>query len=127
MPPLGFHDGITCREPIDGDLIIRIGKTCVGLARHWRFAGMTIGIPCRRDDRIQFALQRRKYGICKASAVSLLELLTRQFDGGHSLANVRLRHIASSLPEQNRRPTTTPGASWFRPRGQQALARRAGR
>ena len=92
VAPLRFKNGLAGGEPVDRDFIVRIGKARSRLAGQRRFSRMAVGVPRGRDDGVEFALQRPEGRIDEAAAIALLEFLARQFDGRHSLANVRLRH-----------------------------------
>ena len=92
VAPLRLKNGFARRQPVYRDFVFRIGEAGSRLVRQRRLSRMAVGIPCGRDDGVEFALQWPKGRIDEAAAIAPLEFLARQFDGRHSLANVRLRH-----------------------------------
>src|SRR5712675_3561087 len=56
MPPLCLQHGLAGCQPVHCDLVAGIGKAGTSPSRHRRLPRMAIGVPCRRDDRLQFAL-----------------------------------------------------------------------
>ena len=92
VAPLRFKNGLARGQPVHRDFVFRIGETRAGLARMRGLSRMAVGIPRGRDDGVEFALQWPERRIDEAAAIALLEFRARQFDGRHSLANVRLRH-----------------------------------
>ena len=92
VAPLRFKDGLARGEPVHRDFVLRIGKAGPGLAGQRGFSRMAVGVPGGCDDGVEFAAERLEGRIDEAAAIALLEFLARQFDGRHSLANVRLRH-----------------------------------
>ena len=92
VAPLRFKDRLARGEPVHRDFVFRIGKAGTCLAGQRGFSRMAVGVPGGGDDGVEFALQWPEGRIDEAAAIALLEFLARQFDGRHSLANVRLRH-----------------------------------
>jgi hypothetical protein len=88
---LGGKDGVARRQPVDRNVVVGIGKTRSRLPRHRSFPRVGVAVPCRGDDGIEFALQRRESGVLEAAAIAPFELLPRQFYGRHPLADFR-RH-----------------------------------
>ncbi len=101
VPPLRCQHRLARGEPIHRDFVIRVGKSGAGLARDRRLARMAVGVPGRSNDCINLALQRAKHRVDETAAITTLEFLTRQFDGRHALADVRVTH-ALSYPRAGR-------------------------
>ena len=99
MALLRLMDRVACVEPVDGDVIIRIGKAGACLAGYRRLARMAVGIPCRGNDRIKLAPKRRKtQDRRKRITITPFEFIAAQFDGGipfrtsGSAMNIFLEH-----------------------------------
>ena len=90
----GGFDGVVCVHPIDGDVVVGVGKAGAGLAGDRRLSTVVIGIPGGIGNGLQLALQRRKDGIRERRLEPLLECRALQLAGRHSLADGGLGHGA---------------------------------
>jgi hypothetical protein len=70
-------DGLTRREPVDRNVVIRIGEAGAGLACQRRFSRVAVAIPCGADKGCDFPLQRREGWIGEAAAKTVFEFVAR--------------------------------------------------
>jgi hypothetical protein len=97
MASLSLHNSASCSQPVHRDVVVWIGKTGSGFARHRGLSRMAVGIPRGGHDCVELALQWLERRIDETAAVALFKFVARQFDRRHSLANVRLRHASILL------------------------------
>jgi hypothetical protein len=74
MPFLRHVDDVLRGNPVDSEIVIRIGKTRAGLAGFGAFAVMTVGIPGRVGDPLQLAPERLVGRVLKLLEKPLPEL-----------------------------------------------------
>ena len=88
-----------CSQPIDGQIIARIGELAAGLTRVRSLAVVLIGIPGRGCNLVEFRGKRREGRVLKLREEASADLGRAQARARHSFARRRLRHrVRSSIP-----------------------------
>ena len=105
MAALGRRDRRAGVEPIESDLVIRIGKFAAGPARAGSLAAVRIGVPRRGRDLVQLGGKRIEGGILKLIEEALAEFALAQARAGHSLTRAHANTLTLVIrPSRRLRP-----------------------
>jgi hypothetical protein len=89
---LRLQDSVACGEPVNGDLVIGIGKSRTRFARMRRLARMAVGVPGGSNNGFDLAIERLEGRIGKPRTVAPGKLLAGQFDRWPPFTDLRIRH-----------------------------------
>jgi len=86
VAPLRRLDRRPRRQPIDRQLVVRIGKLAAGLLRARSLATVVVGLPGRVGDLVELHRERGERGVLKLIQETLAEFALAQLRARHSLA-----------------------------------------
>jgi len=92
LPPFGGCDGLACFQPLDREIIVRIGKTVTGFHGVRRFTVVVVAVPRRVGDFVEFFLKRLKGGIEELRQETFLEFGLVELNTRHAFADFDLNH-----------------------------------
>jgi hypothetical protein len=84
---LGPFHRVARREPVERQVVARIGEAVAGLARARRLAVLAIRRPRDRFEPIDLTAERLEHRIHEPRAEPLAELVARELDAGRALAD----------------------------------------
>src|SRR4051794_29377458 len=102
MPLLCFLDGLACRKPIRGEIVVRIEEIRPCLARDWGFPAIRVRVPRGIGECLQFILEWSENWVHETRFETLAEGCKVKFPRRHALPYVNRGHFIILLIRSRR-------------------------